>query len=140
MCDPLEHLNTLLCQIRTWDKTDIQILKDTIDHIAEIERDCGVSRLDYSDLPTEPIPAGLETYPIWAMDVKGRCLVGDAADSIEDIEDIRAWYDDKQITPHTITADGYESIEKTAKRNGNSSAVTLPASWLGHRVLCIRLD
>lgn len=137
--DEFEHLESLIERVNSWDREDVRELKNVIDQIAEVERDAGVTRFDISSLPTEDIPAGIETYPVWACDKAGRCLVGDDADEIEDISVILEWYADKPTT-HSITAQGYESVEKTAKRSGNSSAVTLPASWLGHRVLCIRLD
>lgn len=137
--DASEHLESLIERVNSWDRENVRELKNIIDQIAEVERDCGASKFDYLFIPTEDIPAGLETYPIWAMDKHGRCLVGDNADDIEDLTSIQEWYAEKNPS-HSITANGYESLEKVAKRNGNSSAVTLPASWLGHKVLCIRLD
>lgn len=137
--DEFEHLESLIERVNSWDRENVRELKNIIDQIAEVERDAGVSRFDISSLPTEEIPVGLETYPVWACDKAGRCLVGETADEVEDMDQILEWYADKP-TPHSITAHGYESVEKTAKRNGNSSAVTLPASWLAHRVLCIRMD
>ncbi len=47
---------------------------------------------------------------------------------------------DEENNPHEIKVDGFESIEKIAKGQGNSSRVYLPAKWVGHRILCIRLD
>lgn len=45
--------------------------------------------VDMSILSSESVLPGLEEYPIWAMDKKGYCLVGIAADSIEHIDSIR---------------------------------------------------
>lgn len=133
--DEHEHFLNLKDRIDAWDHEDVRELRDLINQIPDEVKD----RLHYDMLPSESIPAGLETYPIWACDKHGRCLVGDTADDIEDLISIQEWYQEKTPT-HSITANGYESLEKVAKRNGNSSAVTLPASWLGHKVLCIRLD
>jgi len=47
---------------------------------------------------------------------------------------------DEENNPHEIRVEGFESIEKVAKGQGNSSRVYLPAKWVGHRILCIRLD
>lgn len=47
---------------------------------------------------------------------------------------------DEENNPHEIRVVGFESIEKVAKGQGNSSRVYLPASWVGHRVLCVRID
>jgi len=44
---------------------------------------------NYSQLPSAPIPPEADTsYPIWAMDNDGYCLVGDSADMIEHIGSI----------------------------------------------------
>ena len=47
---------------------------------------------------------------------------------------------DEENKPHEIKIEGFESIEKIAKGQGNSSRVYLPAKWVGHRILCVRLD
>jgi putative transposon-encoded protein len=127
-----------------WGHEDINSLVSQIENIRSIVENMEPAHtldefLDMSDLPTEEIPAGLETYPVWACDKAGRCLVGETADEVEDMDQILEWYAEKNPS-HSITANGYESVEKTAKRNGNSAAVAVPASWLAHRVLCIRMD
>jgi len=44
---------------------------------------------NYAQLPSAPIPPEADTsYPIWAMDNGGYCLVGDSADEIEHIDSI----------------------------------------------------
>lgn len=140
--DADEHRANLKVRIDNWNTEDIRELKDILEQYHEVERECGVSdTVNYSSLNTQEIPDGLKTYPIWAMDKKGRCLVGEAADSIEDIEDIKEWYKEKnQTTPHSITVTGYEAVEKGVRARGNSGYVYLPRAWEGHRVICIRLD
>jgi len=88
------HLDNLINRVNTWNHEDIRELKDILDQIPEVLASAGKAPraadvIDYSDLPTEPIPAGVETYPVWAMDKRGFCLVGAAADSIEHISEIR---------------------------------------------------
>jgi len=86
--DEYEHFQNLKERIDAWDHENIRDLLDILGQIPQSMSD----RIDYSDLPTEAIPAGLEAYPIWAMDKHGRCLVGETADKIEEIEEIRDWY------------------------------------------------
>lgn len=91
------ELSSLIERVETWDREDVRELFNILDQIPEVLRASGrpprtSDVIDYSDLPTEPIPVGMETYPIWAMDTSGRCLVGDTAEEIEGIEEIRAYY------------------------------------------------
>ena len=87
-------------QIMSWDRNAIEDLKEMLDELNEVieqlfnteirdfyneERDFGV---DMSAFPTHEIPGGKESYPIWAMDKEGDCLVGDTADQIENIKEI----------------------------------------------------
>ena len=75
-------------KVMKWDHEDVRELKRLMD-IAEIE-------YEMTDLPSEEIPDDVDTlYPIWAMDKKGYCLVGDGADQIEHIDEIREWYKQK---------------------------------------------
>lgn len=95
--DADEHLASLITRVKEWDHENVRKLLDILDQIPEVLRDAGraprtADVIDYSDLPTETIPDGLEVYPIWACDKRGNCLVGEAADSIEPLEDIVEWY------------------------------------------------
>lgn len=67
-----------------WNLKNINDLKSKLDRLSEEQRD----NLDMSDLPTVHVPEALTSYPIWAMDLEGRCLVGPAADTIEHIDEI----------------------------------------------------
>jgi putative transposon-encoded protein len=42
--------------------------------------------------------------------------------------------------PHEISTTGYEAIEKVVKGQGNSGRVYLPSKWIGHTILCIRIN
>jgi uncharacterized protein YjeT (DUF2065 family) len=89
----------LMCdRIDNWDRENIQyllqLLKKSIS-IMELNPDtypgfdsCGI---DPENLPTEAIPNDVASnHKIWAMDKKGMCLVGDEADQIISIEELRA--------------------------------------------------
>ena len=88
----LENLEIAVKNVRTYDpKTQpISILKYNLDALEDLLK-YGVDiddLIDFSDLPTLPIPDGKEAYPIWSMDFTGDCLVGDAVDQIENIKEI----------------------------------------------------
>gem|GEM_PF-1817051 len=87
------HLESLLLRVDNWNKEDVRDLLSILDQVPEVLRATGrppraSDVIDYSSLPTEPIPQGRELYPIWAMDKKGRCLVGPSADKVEELTDI----------------------------------------------------
>lgn len=43
--------------------------------------------------------------------------------------------------PHEINVFGYESVEKSPRATSSGAAnVYLPKSWVGKRILCVRLD
>ena len=51
--------------------------------------------MNMTSLPTAEIPDDVDTgYPIWAMDWLDNCLVGDSADAVESLDDIREWLAD----------------------------------------------
>lgn len=35
---------------------------------------------------------------------------------------------------------GREMVEVIARKQGNTGAALIPKDWIGHRILCIRLD
>ena len=77
----------LIEDIMEWDHEHVEALLDMITDLEQVctrLEDC----IDLSVLPTEPIPDGRETYPIWAMDKTGYCLVGAGQMSIEHISEI----------------------------------------------------
>ncbi len=89
--DEFDHFKNLKERIDEWDHEDVRELQDLINQIPDQLKD----QLHYDMLPSEPIPAGIETYPIWACDKRGRCLVGERVDGIEDLISIQAWYEEK---------------------------------------------
>lgn len=78
--------------INNWDKQDVDQLRDML---ADLNNACereGVdpqTLVDMADLPSAEIPEGMDTsYPVWAIDAHGRCLVGDEANEIETSEEV----------------------------------------------------
>lgn len=79
-------------EIMAWNRQDIDYLVALLqkhDDIAERLESRTEDMIDLSSLPTEEIPAGLETYPVWALDVSGRALVGADAGDVESLGEIR---------------------------------------------------
>ena len=71
--DPIEHL---LDELRSLEQTDPYAYE----------------MLDFDQLATAPIPPDIDMeYPVWAMDIRGFCLVGEDAAMIEHVDEIRAW-------------------------------------------------
>jgi len=88
----------IICdRVDKWDHENIEVLLSLLKKsisIMELNPDtypgfdsCGI---DPENFPTEPIPGGLDkNYRVWAMDKKGMCLVGDEADKIIHINQLR---------------------------------------------------
>lgn len=74
-----------------WNKCNIHELQGAI---KELQTLCNKWEYDLSrfikieNLPSNYIPSMVTTYPIWAMDNFGGCLVGNDLSDIEQIEDI----------------------------------------------------
>lgn len=119
--------------IMAWDLQDIKVLRDLI-----LESD----NVDLSALPSAiPVPELISTYPVWAIDAKGRALVGAGADEIEELSDILNWYGADQTPSKEFKICGFEHVEKLVTPGSKTSArVYVPKSWEGKRVVVIRLD
>lgn len=133
-------------QILNWDRQDITVLRDLI---AEQNRTMEKSEcpefeeIDLSDLPSAiEVPNVISAYPVWAIDVKGRALVGAGVDEVEDLDEILEWYaTSRSDMQQEYIIRGYESVEKIiGAGNLTSSRVNLPAGWRGKRVKIILLD
>lgn len=84
-------------QIEHWDRDDIRDLRNAIQRLDMLDPDKQWSaRVDWANLPSEFIPDTICGYPVWAMDRHGLCLVGDAMDGIEHINEILEWYKNKK--------------------------------------------
>jgi len=86
-------IDRLKIQIQNWDHQKVQTLYS---FLSDLETAGYPQRLqdiiELSGLPTEPIPDGMEMYPIWAMDKNGSCLVGSGQISIKPLSEIRSWF------------------------------------------------
>ena len=85
-------------EIRAWDTEDVSWLVELLTKLDETADRADQSAEDYvrmDALPSAPIPGGVDTgYPVWAVDKHGQALVGEGADEVESIEEIRAWYEE----------------------------------------------
>ncbi|PWR71245.1 hypothetical protein [Methanospirillum lacunae] len=79
--------------LKNWDHEKISTLYTTL---LDIEIAGHPERLqdlvNLSELPTEPIPTGMEKYPIWALDKEGSCLVGSGQLSIKKLTEVHRWF------------------------------------------------
>ncbi len=86
----IERLKT---DLKNWDHEDISTLYGILSDLEKAgEPDRLQDLIELSQLPTEPIPAGIEKYPVWALDKKGLCLVGSGQISIKSLSDVHAWF------------------------------------------------
>jgi putative transposon-encoded protein len=44
------------------------------------------------------------------------------------------------MSKRKITIEGYEMVEKTAGKSGNSGYLYLPAKWIGKKVVAVLLE
>jgi len=42
--------------------------------------------------------------------------------------------------PVKMQMEGYEAVEKTAERGGNSGRIYVPKSWIGKKVRAVRIE
>lgn len=93
-----KSLLPIMCdRVENWDHENIEVflslLKKSIS-IMELNPDTfpgfDSCDIDPENLPTEKIPDDVsKVHKIWAMDKKGMCLVGDEADQIAHIDELR---------------------------------------------------
>lgn len=133
-------------QILNWDRQDITVLRDLIAEHTRImakSENPEFEEIDLSDLPSAiEVPDIISTYPVWAIDAKGRALVGATADEVENLDEILEWYaTSRSDMQQEYIIRGYEYVEKiVGVGNLTSSRVNLPAGWRGKRVKVILLD
>ncbi|MFA5409730.1 MAG: hypothetical protein WC343_13245, partial [Bacilli bacterium] len=84
-------------EVRSWDTEDVARLVELLTQLDEIgdraARRAGAEDYVRMDaLPSAPIPEGVDTaYPVWAVDKQGMALVGEGADEVESVEEVRAY-------------------------------------------------
>lgn len=85
-------------EIRAWDTQEIGVLVGLLmaldDLIGHAGADQGWRREDFvrmEALPSAtPVPDDLVEYPVWAVDQQGMALVGEGADDVEEVGEVRA--------------------------------------------------
>lgn len=89
-----ERADVLAREIRSWDTESIKELQDMVREFMKL---CEAHELDetrwidWGNLPTAPFPEALDTsYPAWAMDKAGYCIVGNRLEDIEPVNEILA--------------------------------------------------
>lgn len=93
-----QQLRMLGHAIRLWDLRDVNLLVRLIRSQHEACRLLGVlgvaepATVSWDDLPSKPVPEQASTYPVWAMDVSRRCMVGECVSDlqVEHIDDVLA--------------------------------------------------
>jgi hypothetical protein len=82
-------------ELGSWDGQNIEELVKELDRIEE-RQDPNYAGLPHGDNIPPDLRAEIEKdLPIWACDVSGNCLVGDQADKIRDVDQIRKRYEKK---------------------------------------------
>jgi len=90
-----DRARNIIQRIKAWNKVDVKQLRNLVTELYALRDEYGEpldtqNYLDMSSLPSAEIPDDVDTsYPVWAMDEGGNCLVGDGADQIEHLIDIR---------------------------------------------------
>ena len=90
-----DRARNIVQRIKGWNKVDVKQLRNLVIELYALRDEYGEpldtqNYLDMASLPSAEIPDDIDTsYPIWAMDESGSCLVGDGADQIEHLFDIR---------------------------------------------------
>ncbi len=79
-------------------------------------------------LPSAPIPEEVDTgYPVWAVDKRGQALVGEGADEVESIEEVRAWYEEHARRMKGIPLRCHKCGHTWTYRGGSQYRTTCPA-------------
>ena len=104
-------------------------IEKLIEELAEIERGLSEEQkledvVDMASLPSAPIPPDIDTsYPVWAMDTRGYCLVGSTADQIERVDSIReAQTPETQVFTIKMSTGLHERLRDAAHEQHRSMA------------------
>lgn len=98
------EMEELAAQMRDWDGNDVRALREITNEYNDLDKLLGYDTrgiFDFNDLPHgDLIPEdlrGYTSYPIWACDRRGYCLVGDDMRDIDHANTIRQVYDLPEI-------------------------------------------
>lgn len=82
-------------ELGSWDGQSIEDLVKEIDRIEETADPNYASLPHGNNIPEDLREEIAKDLPIWACDVSGNCLVGETADKVRSVEQIRARYEKK---------------------------------------------
>jgi hypothetical protein len=120
-------------EVRAWDTEDISELVGLLTRLDAIgdRADRRVGAEDYvrmDALPSAPIPEGVDTaYPVWAVDKQGQALVGEGADEVESIEEVRAYCEEHARRMKGIPLRCHKCGHSWLYRGGSQHRTTCPA-------------
>lgn len=137
------HVKSLAKPIINWDTQNIRDLKRAIDELEEYSHSdeyyeniadhyndiFEYADIDIADLPSAPIPDGVDTTGIWAVDANGMCLAGDGfprgASIMSLAEAVRIYGSTNEIAKIQESGDDLltttEAAEELAKMRGVDS-------------------
>ena len=120
-------------EVRAWDTEDVARLVELLTRLDETADRADRGAGDYVQmdaLPSAPIPEGVDTsYPVWAVDQRGQALVGEGADAVENIEEIRAWYEDHARRMTGIPLRCHKCGHSWLYRGGSQYRTTCPKCY-----------
>jgi len=120
-------------EVRAWDTEDISELVELLARLDAIgdRADRRVGAEDYvrmDALPSAPIPEGVDTsYPVWAVDKRGMALVGEGADEVESVEEVRAACEEHARRMKGIPLRCHKCGHTWMYRGGSQYRTTCPA-------------
>jgi hypothetical protein len=118
-------------EVRAWDTEDVARLVELLTKLDETADRADRRAEDYvrmDALPSAPIPEEVDTgYPVWAVDKHGQALVGEGADEVESIEEIRAWYEEHARRMRGIPLRCHKCGHAWLYRGGSQHRTTCPA-------------
>lgn len=118
-------------EIRAWDTEDVSRLVELLTRLDEITDRADRRAEDYvrmDALPSAPIPEGVDTgYPVWAVDKHGQALVGEGADEVESIEEVRAYCEEHARRMKGIPLRCHKCGHSWLYRGGSQHRTTCPA-------------
>jgi hypothetical protein len=118
-------------EVRAWDTEDVARLVELLTKLDETADRADRRAEDYvrmDALPSAPIPEGVDAgYPVWAVDKHGQALVGEGADEVESIEEVRAWYEEHARRMKGIPLRCHKCGHSWLYRGGSQHRTTCPA-------------
>ena len=118
-------------EVRAWDTEDISELVGLLTRLDAIGDRADWSAEDYvrmDSLPSAPIPEGVDTaYPVWAVDKQGQALVGEGADEVESVEEVRAACEEHARRMKGIPLRCHKCGHTWMYRGGSQYRTTCPA-------------